>query len=573
MLATSAHDSSSTLQIRGLYPALIKGFQGRLEEFFPENTDIAAVHTGPTVGRTLEAALKSQKILEKELRYAVYEELKGRGVDFQQKETTGKREYTEAHVRTIFFNFRNSLQEEGVENRKEEKSWPGLMVTASSTPDLTAYRDSMMLFGEVKNNDAYTFDNTSNQCALYLVSLLYFMRVQMLIPVKAVFGFFICGCKCEDSDGNYTVGLVKLSAPKYLGDTFVSHCYSSEHPTDDMKGIHILVNFLQKGKTREPVNVKIPQDRVNVSRTPALCMLPDTLWKDKCLIINGTTSVVFRGIKKEINRLLGEFQEKDPTWTFFMNSINKHIETLPLKFPERQFYLKVRLREASLQPMPVHALRTVLKDLPLRYKELYCRVIPYGTLDMGVFFMADCGSRVNNQFLNKITLKQLCTTFREFREEVLELSTHLSHGDVLPHNIVVTDEDKLMLIDVDEGTLEADAPQRKIDNDNNTKYAYLRYPNFLRSWANVMWYTQIQLLFSFLHFSNDVRDDPTAKEVNEKLKQLQSDSTKVNDYLKMKNGTSPHKFFQEKPENVQCLKNAIATLTTLLSHEIKSAIE
>jgi hypothetical protein len=79
------------------------------------------------------------------------------------------------------------------------------------------------------------------------------------------------------------------------------------------------------------------------------------------------------------------------------------------------------------------------------------------------------------------------------------LCNTIFHGDVLPHNIIVTEENELMLIDLDEGTVKAATSNRVIAHAQSSKYPYLRYPNFLREWEYRKLYTQIQMLAIFLH--------------------------------------------------------------------------
>jgi hypothetical protein len=78
---------------------------------------------------------------------------------------------------------------------------------------------------------------------------------------------------------------------------------------------------------------------------------------------------------------------------------------------------------------------------------------------------------------------------------------------------------KLALVDLDEGSVEADAPKRVFE-DGSVRYPYLWYPNFLRKWSQAMLYTQIQLLASFLLLVDSWSNQQEQKERLDKLHQL-----------------------------------------------------
>jgi hypothetical protein len=59
---------------------------------------------------------------------------------------------------------------------------------------------------------------------MHLLGLIYWLRTELGEPVEAVYGFYFCGRRCENQDNNtYLVGLIKLSAPKWLGENVKRH--------------------------------------------------------------------------------------------------------------------------------------------------------------------------------------------------------------------------------------------------------------------------------------------------------------------------------------------------------------
>jgi hypothetical protein len=98
----------------------------------------------------------------------------------------------------------------------------GSPVTTRSKPDLAPLdsRESKLQirFGEFKNNKEYDQSTARTQCVMYLLGLLYWLRTELGEPVEAVYGFYFCGCRCKNEDNTYSVGLIKLSAPKWLGE-------------------------------------------------------------------------------------------------------------------------------------------------------------------------------------------------------------------------------------------------------------------------------------------------------------------------------------------------------------------
>jgi hypothetical protein len=286
--------------------------------FFSTGTADAAE---PEVGKKLKAALRNVNLSEESLRNAIYTELKQhQNVEFPASASQGgsnmllrslgchifqnDERYLETSLESLLNEFCESqpqLQQEDKYQIKE-RLLKGLNVTTTSRPALTVVRGKTMIFGEVKNADSYSTENASRQCALYLCALLYFFRVHMGMPVESVFGFCLCGCRCRGLKGEYAVCRIRISAPAHLGASIVSHVFETQHDIDDMTGIQLLMNFLKSGKALEK-NHELTTKQHALRRIPALLTLPVHLWKDDGLVLNGTTSIVFRGNQIEIERL------------------------------------------------------------------------------------------------------------------------------------------------------------------------------------------------------------------------------------------------------------------------------
>ena len=118
-------------------------------------------------------------------------------------------------------------------NRNMRRVMRGLPVTTTSKPDMAILQNStrtdiriappdppkpQLVLGDFKNGSNYSQDDTRAQCVMYLVALLYWLRVELGEPVEAVYGFYFCGQQCKGPDNTYTVGLIKLSAPTWLGE-------------------------------------------------------------------------------------------------------------------------------------------------------------------------------------------------------------------------------------------------------------------------------------------------------------------------------------------------------------------
>ena len=182
----------------------------------------------------------------------------------------------------------------------------GLPVTTTSKPDLVPLRREkntgtdkiQVVMGEFKNADKYTEKKAQTQCLMYLIGLIYWLRCVRGQPVEDVYGFYLCGCRCSDSDdkSQYTVGLLKLSAPKHLGGLVEATCFPVSAPVANPYPLQLLIHFLKNGRKWTIKSQTLDQ---HTTRTPLPCffVLPTDLWQDGDgyeLVVHGTLSIVFR---------------------------------------------------------------------------------------------------------------------------------------------------------------------------------------------------------------------------------------------------------------------------------------
>lgn len=513
--------------------------------FFPDNArgDPDAVKIGQNVHR----ALKRPHDKEERLRNAVYTELKlNHGINFPassehwnlevtlRSKTSMDHRYKENDLAHLLHEFHR--QRAGHEDSKEkDRIMPrllhGLNVTTTSLPDMTVLREKYLYFGEFKNSDKYTNESAAKQCTLYLYALLYFFRVRLGLDVKAVFGFWVCGPGCFTRRKQYSVGFVRLSAPRELGGSLVPEVFSTLHGIDSVAGIQRLICFLKIGNIveLEEQGAALQLNR----RIPALLSLPGNLWESPFLVTNGSASMVFRGFGDQILGLLHQFRRPIPYFEAFLSSAKSLFVE-----PSTIFYLKIRLKDTTLRQNPALTATVILKKYNDSFQELY-PIDPIGDGDCGLFLMNDCGTSLReSEKFKKLGFPAFCACFAAFWKNTVSLSDGFLHGDALPHNIVYNEStQKLVLIDADEGTVGTNAHKRVVEQDDELQYAYLRYPNFLRAWKNRRLYTELQLVASFLllaeMFEQTVEQDKTA------VKRLQIAAEAANVFLKRTNEGDP----------------------------------
>lgn len=266
---------------------------------------------------SLKKYIASSSISEEKLRNAVYTELLDHhNINFPTssfeepkkkrhiwgKRLPGEREYKETDVKSLLVEYGKMI---GFEIPSMNRIMSRLPVTITSKPDLVPLvdRDSGNVNGEVelsmgefRNRSAYKEENARAQCTMYLIGLLYWLRAVRGKPVEAVYGFYFCGRKCSGGPpDNYTVGLIKLSAPQYLGESAKTEYFSVSRPSKDLLPVQFLIHFLRHGKrwVRSPPPI---QDLENKETIPALYALPSTLWVNesyRTLVLNSTLAIVF----------------------------------------------------------------------------------------------------------------------------------------------------------------------------------------------------------------------------------------------------------------------------------------
>jgi hypothetical protein len=550
------------------------------EKFFDDDdtSDVpGAVVPDYHIGHKLKTALADATIKEKVLRDVIYAELKhGHNVKFPDSISDSDMDtgcYTEVELSSLLYQLLTNSQQPKGDLEQEMNLIQGVPMEIQSKPDLAVFRDNTFVFGVVKNQKNYDIENALHQCNLYLYSLLYFFRFRMGRRVESVFGFVIYGCGCDGLNKYHCIELVKLSAPAQLGGPILSQKHTLIHKLHDMKGIQLLIDFLKRGKTLELYETT-QNDLDATFRIRSLLTLPSNLWNDPCLIKNGSIANVFHGTPCDILRIMDVFESKHRR-NGGANCVRDYLTSLPSN-PEVQgskFYLKVSHNHPYFSDMA----RWIICELnsgPECYRDLYC-VEPYSDTFLNLFLMNDCATESISSALAKIDFSQLCNMFREFWEDIMVLCSKIFHGDVLPHNMVITKDKKLMLIDWDESMMAKDTPMRYLVNVENIQYPYLRYPNFLRKWSNVQMYTQIQMVSSFFTLldllttattptTNNNENNSCDVFVLQKVNELREVADRANEYLKRKNDEHPDYFFFVKESNKDIVRAPIEALKEIL---------
>ena len=411
----------------------------------------------------------------------------------------------------------------------------GLPVATTSKPGLVSLDGSgeteQVRFGEFKNHENYTIESARTHCIMYLLGLLYWLRGEMGMPVESVYGFFFCGCRCADQGNKmYTVGLIQLSAPRFLGDDMKTVRLERSAETSNLYPIRLLIHFLKTGKRWEVAKrPNLETDR----RIPSVFTLPTNLWDDtvdRRLVLHGTLSIVFNLSAKGLKDLIvnGDschfrFPERDKYW----NQIREYVSSLGGTANETntdaRYFLKVRARDTSAQSHPMGAMVDAWdllvedrdqKKICSLIKETY-PLVPYANERIGVVLMNDRGARLRDVAESEDGIGiSILKEFKEVIETAMFLSKRLPHGDVLPHNLVYDQSsDEMTLIDLDEGVRMpkvegmADHLLRRKNEfklDNNDWYIATMYPNALRASAEN--YTKVQLTASFLYLMEEIKD-------------------------------------------------------------------
>jgi hypothetical protein len=526
-----------------------------IESFFNDDfTGIPEYEIAPYV----KNILKSKGASEESLRDAVFTDLQeNHGIKFpKSSSTTGLsqilqkalmpniKKYQESHLASLLEEFHKTNERENV--GVMHRIMKGLPVTTTSKPDLVALvsrgNGSELRMGEFKNATTYDMLAARTQCTMYLLGLLYFLRAKLGQPVESVYGFFLCGRRCQDQDGDYTVGLVMLSAPQSLGKHLEARFTRVTADVDEMRPLNLLIHFLKTGKAQNVAE----QPRLEVSRrVPSLFTLPTSLWTDqdeRKLVLHATLSIVFYLSGHALKRLLLDkatphfknmLSHKDQTeWDNYSQCLKTKLDSLSL---ETFYFLKIRSKDTCLQNHPMGAMLDVW-DAVTRDKSIAETYLlpPFVTMRQGLVVMHDRGSPLEGA-LSSSTGSHIFVEFKKVMNTAMFLSENLPHGDVLPHNLVYDIGKKsLSLIDVDEGVLkdlgDDHLPLRNnvySGDDKQDWYLALSYPNIVRTHAKL--YTQSQLIASFLFVLTKLNG--LSDEVTEAFERLQKSATALGMYF------------------------------------------
>jgi hypothetical protein len=140
---------------------------------------------------------------------------------------------------------------------------------------------------------------------MYLLGLMNWLRTELGEPVEAVYGFYFCGHRCENQKNTYSVALIKLSAPKWLGEELKAETFVVTDETINLLPMRFLIHFLKHGKQWSISD----SGRVDESRRiPSLFTLPTSLWQDdggeRRLVLNTASSIVFHVSGQGLTSLL-----------------------------------------------------------------------------------------------------------------------------------------------------------------------------------------------------------------------------------------------------------------------------
>lgn len=535
-------------------------------EFFPENITRENPDTIP-IGRGVQYALKFTWYNQDRFRNAVYWELKSNhGIKFPDSSAqTGPfrhRKYKET-------NLANLLKERYGGEDSMPRLLHGLNVTTTSMPDMAVLRDGYLYFGEFKNSKHYTDENAARQCTLYLYSLLYCFRVRLGLDVKAVFGFWVCGPNCHPESDEYSIGYIRLAAPENLGGSLRAQTFSNDFKTDSVAGLQQLIYFLKFGKIVEQEDTAPHGGH----RIPAFLSLPKKLWNSKLLVPNGTTSMVFKGTGDELLGLLEKVHITAGGTSRFDSFLLDAKEAFS-NGGDSIYYLKIRLRDTTFRDNPIYTASTIFTQYKDVFKKIYPMemfpIEPWGNANTGIFIMNNCGISLNqSEEFKKLSFSAFCECFAKLWEDMSSMKLVLLHGDALPHNMVYNENiQKIMIIDIDEGTIGSNAHNRVIEESDQNLYAYLRYPNFFRIWLNRDYYTDLQLSVSFLLLA-EMFVEKMEEEDKGLIVHLQDLAEEANSFLKHLKKKSPLKRTAKVDERVSRL---IESMTEFLSNRSKTDI-
>lgn len=355
--------------------------------------------------------------------------------------------------------------------------------------------------GELKHRGSYTQSQAIAQALLYMLTVLYWLRVKMGLHVPCVYGYAVCGPKCANVDF-YSITLLKISEPKQIGKPFIFEgcTYAASAPYDAVP-MDTLLRFLKNGKRcmadSQLKGSQIPPEL----RAPAYFALPSAFWVDDSpeyeLVRGGTIAIVFRATMNGVRLLLGNGRRFRPirrdvqTAVGLLERMKNFLETARGRtFP---YFVKFQVSGVSNGVSEDFFLLLEDDNFSPELKKTY---IASGTgEDSYCLVMRNRGEPVDdNTFVRYDDLK---SAFQCVWDTAHELLTTLPPCDSLVHNMVY-DGRSLHLIDVDEGQrVGVPIKERIVDEDGIGGYgSFLNYPNCLRKrYAD---YALVQLAVSFV---------------------------------------------------------------------------
>jgi hypothetical protein len=351
-----------------------------LRVFFDDSSELPSkrcISKQYKIDQRVMKVLQDKEASEEELRDAVFTDfMDNHEITFLEssisanKDKNGSKKYTESFLNNFLVKFGKLSDEQEINHMRPILR--GLPVTTTSKPDLVPLRpgnntgidEIEIVMGEFKNADKCTEELARTQCLMYLIGLIYWLRCVRGQPVEDVYGFYFCGRRCSDSKDkvHYTVGLLKLSAPKHLGGLVEATCFTVLAPVTDPYPLQLLIHFLKNGRKWTINSQTLAQQPI---RTPLPCfyVLPTNLWQNGDgydLVVHGTLSIVFRVTAAGLGRLLkhpphfSKLGRHRRAWEEFCVDIcGKVQQQQSTDGDQKYFYLKIRSKDASWTHSPM----------------------------------------------------------------------------------------------------------------------------------------------------------------------------------------------------------------------------
>ena len=214
---------------------------------------------------------------------------KGRGVN---KEKSGQANVKESKLEGLF----TEIYDECPTN------FNGLPVTINSQPDFAFWHEDnqLLVMGEGKNATYYTPADALRQCVAYLIANLYHCVVLQQKPVEAVYGFTLCGSKCQYGskskyvdEGTLQLDLISLSLPKCIGGMLEMRHYRSNSTKDLATFLNILSKIPPTEKVAATAGAVISLGCPSLLKIPREMLLttPPESWS---VVKNATSALVMK---------------------------------------------------------------------------------------------------------------------------------------------------------------------------------------------------------------------------------------------------------------------------------------